>query len=207
MGSGSNQKQVQGSNKDHLSDRNSGPDSRSGPAQESEQRSNTNPNSRKGRIRQQLEITDTKFAKKKGSKMKKLSILIVLLLIMSSVTAYAGNGIQKHEQKRENACSTVLSGTFVTIAGTVISIGNQDGLVVDTGTVQVTIYGIGPEWYWEKNEVDRPDVGDSVTVNAYAVSFSDVTRYIASSITIGDDTLNLRDPETGCPLWRGARNR
>ena len=80
----------------------------------------------------------------------------------------------------------------------------------DTGNSHVTIYGIGPEWYWEDKGVDRPDIGDGVTVDVYAVLFSDGTRYIASSITIGDDpidTLKLRDLETGCPLWRGARNR
>ncbi len=127
-------------------------------------------------------------------------------MLVVSFTAYAGNGNQKRIQTNNNVCSNVLSGTLVTLAGTVIGIGSLNGLVLDTGTGQVTIYGIGPEWYWEKKEVDRPEIGDSVTVNAYEVLFSDGTRYIASSVTIGSDTLNLRDSETGCPLWRGARN-
>ena len=130
----------------------------------------------------------------------------MIFMLLVSFTAYAGNGNQKRIQTKNNLCSNVLSGTLVTIAGTVIGIGSFNGLVLDTGTSQVTIYGIGPEWYWEKNEVDRPEIGDSVTVNAYEVLFSDGTRYIASSVTIGSDTLNLRDSETGCPLWRGARN-
>ena len=144
--------------------------------------------------------------------MKKLSLMIVLLLVMLSLTAYAGNGNGnfKRGPGEPKACSNVLSGTPETITGTVIGIGNDDGLVVDTGNSHVTIYGIGPEWYWEDKGVDRPDIGDGVTVDVYAVLFSDGTRYIASSITIGDDpidTLKLRDLETGCPLWRGARNR
>jgi len=138
--------------------------------------------------------------------MKKSTVIIMMFMLLVSLTAYAGNGNQKRIQKNNNVCSNVLSGALVTITGTVIGIGNHNGLVLDTGTVQVTIYGIGPEWYWEKNEVDRPEVGDSVTVNAYEVLFSDGTRYIASSLTIGSDTLNLRDSETGCPLWRAARN-
>ena len=138
--------------------------------------------------------------------MKKSTVIIMIFMLLVSFTAYAGNGNQKRIQTKNNVCSNVLSGTLVTIAGTVIGIGSLNGLVLDTGTGQVTIYGIGPEWYWEKNEVDRPEIGDSVTVNAYEVLFSDGTRYIASSVTIGSDTLNLRDSETGCPLWRGAQN-
>ena len=141
--------------------------------------------------------------------MKKSTVIIMMFILLVSLTAtaYAGNGNQKRIQKNNTVCSVVLSGTLVTITGTVIGIGSHNGLVLDTGTGQVTIYGIGPEWYWEKNEVDRPEIGESVTVNAYEVLFSDGARYIASSITIGSDTLNLRDSETGCPLWRGARNR
>jgi hypothetical protein len=139
--------------------------------------------------------------------MKQLSVMIVLLLVMVSLTAYAGNGTPKQEQTRNNACSNILSGTLVSITGVVIGVGDHDGLLLDTTTGHVTIYGIGPEWYWEENKLDRPDIGDSVTVVAYAFLFSDGTRYIASSITIGEETLILRDPKTGCPLWRGARNR
>ena len=140
--------------------------------------------------------------------MKRLSFMIVLLLVMVSLTANAGNGTPKQEQTRYNACSNILSGTLVTTSGVVIGIGNHDGLLLDTTNSHVTIYGIGPDWYWEDNSVDRPDIGDSVTVAAYAVLFSDGTRYIASSIKNGgEEPLLLRDPKTGCPLWRGARNR
>ena len=131
----------------------------------------------------------------------------MLLLVMVSLTTYAGNGTPKQEQTRNNACSNILSGTLVSLTGVVIGTGDHDGLLLDTTNGHVTIYGIGPEWYWEDNKVDRPDIGDSVTVVAYDVLFSDGTRYIASSMTIGGETLILRDPKTGCPLWRGAPNR
>ena len=139
--------------------------------------------------------------------MKKLSFIIVLFLVMVSFTAYAGKGSPKREHTRNEDCSNILSGTLVTTSGVVIGIGNHDGLLLDTTNGHVTIYGIGPEWYWEENKLDRPDIGDSVTVVAYAVLFSDGTRYIASSMTIGGETLILRDAKTGCPLWRGAPNR
>ena len=139
---------------------------------------------------------------------------MIMVMLLVSFTAYAGNGNQKREQTKNNVCSNVLSGTPDTIEGTVIGIGSYNGLVIDVyNDGQVTIYGIGPDWYWEKNKVDRPDIGDHVKVEAYEALFSDGTRYIASSITrFGASgeiiyTLYLRDTETGCPLWRGARNR
>jgi hypothetical protein len=154
-------------------------------------------------------MTKTKLSEKKGYKMKKITVTTLLILLLFSFTAYAGNG--KGNFKRgygeAKSCSNVLSGTSETFTGTAIGIGNHGGLVVDTNNGPVTIYGIGPEWYWEANSVDRPDIGDLVTVVAYAVLFSDETRYVASSITIGSETLQLRDTETGCPLWRGFRNR
>jgi hypothetical protein len=127
--------------------------------------------------------------------------------VLVSMTAYAGNG-KGHFKKGPGetlTCANVLSGTLEALTGTVMAIGNHDGLIVDTTEKgKVTIDGIGPEWYWEANEADRPDVGDSVAVSAYAVLFSDGIHYIASSITIGGETLLLRDSKTGCPLWRGA---
>ncbi|HSB06553.1 MAG TPA: hypothetical protein VLK23_15325 [Thermodesulfobacteriota bacterium] len=141
--------------------------------------------------------------------MKKLAVTTLLILILFSFTAYAGNlkGNFKRGYGEAKSCSNVLSGPSETFTGTVIGIGNHDGLVVDTNNGPVTIYGIGPEGYWEANSLDRPEIGDLVKVVAYAVLFSDGTRYAASSITIESDTLQLRDTETGCPLWRGARNR
>ena len=142
--------------------------------------------------------------------MKKISLITLLLLLLLSFTAYAGNvkGNLKRAHGEANPCSNVLSGTLETLTGTVINIRNHDGLVIDlTNNGQVTIYGIGPEGYWEANDMERPEIADSATVVAYAVPFSDETRYVASSITIGSKTLQLRDTETGCPLWRGGRNR
>jgi hypothetical protein len=141
--------------------------------------------------------------------MKKiLTIGTMLVLLVISFGASAKNMDPQGVLERNNICSNILGGTLVTLTGTVISIGNQDGLVVDT-TEQgvVTIYGIGPEWYWKKKGIDRPDIGDSVIVIAYTVTFSDGIRYVASSITIGDKTIGLRDSETGCPLWRGGRRQ
>ena len=197
--SGPNQEPFQGS------DEGPGPDSDPGPTEEPDQRSDSDQRSRKGWLLQDHEITIKTLSEKKGYKMKKLTVTALLLLLLSSVSAYAGNGNCGIGQGRTNVCLTNLN--TVEITGKVSDIGNHDGLVVDAGNSQVTIYGIGPEWYWEDKEVDRPEIGDVVKVVAYAVLFSDGTRYVASAITIGGETLILRDTNTGCPLWRGARNR
>ena len=81
--------------------------------------------------------------------MKKFTVTTLLLLLLFSFTAYAGSGNSNGKYGKTKVCSNVSSGTLETIKGTVIGIGNHDGLVVDTGNSHVTIYRIGHEWYWE----------------------------------------------------------
>ena len=138
--------------------------------------------------------------------MKRLSLAMVLLLMMVSLTAYAGNGKGNHKQEKNMVCLTDL--TTLLISGKVVDVGYRDGIVVDTGSNSVNIYGMGPEWYWEAKNVDRPDIGDSIDALCYMVTFSDgTTRYVAQSMTIGTETIELRDSKTGCPLWRGPQKR
>jgi len=137
----------------------------------------------------------------------KCAVFAVLIALISLFTLL-GDGHAKQQRGAENACLNVLEGTLVPFEGTVVDIGpHGNGLILETTTGSVVILGLGPLWYWEKNEVDRPEVGEKITGFAYAVSFSDVTRYIVASITIGkgtaaEETITLRDPDTGCPLWR-----
>ena len=137
----------------------------------------------------------------------KCAVLAVFITLVSLFTLM-GDGYAKQQRGSENACLNVLEGTPVTLVGTVADIGpHGNGLVLETATGKVVVFGLGPAWYWEKYDLDRPDVGEAITVFAYAVSFSDTTRYIAASITIGADTIMLRDSETGCPLWRRGPKR
>ena len=138
--------------------------------------------------------------------MKRLSLMMVLLLMMVSLTAYAGNGKGNHEQGKNMVCLTDL--TTQVIAGKVVDVGHRDGLVVDTGSNSVNVYGMGPEWYWEAKNMDRPEIGDSIDAPCYTVTFSDgTTRYVAQSMMIGSEKIELRDSKTGCPLWRGPQKR
>ncbi|WP_373500926.1 hypothetical protein [Desulfococcus sp.] len=99
----------------------------------------------------------------------------------------------------------VLSGEQpVPITGTVKNVGPFfEGLEIDTGSDEtITVYGIGPLFYWDSIGIARPVVGDVITVNGVDVAFSDgSTRTVAISITIGTDTIPLRDEKTGLPLW------
>ncbi|MBE0617008.1 MAG: hypothetical protein IH608_03650 [Proteobacteria bacterium] len=65
----------------------------------------------------------------------------------------------------------------------------------------ITVYGVGPVSYWESVGVDRPAVGEEVTVTYYARTYDEESRNIATSITVGEDIVYLRD-EDGTPLWR-----
>jgi hypothetical protein len=101
----------------------------------------------------------------------------------------------------------IFTGEAVTVTGTVATVlHNGDGMGIDNGTEVVTVYGFGPYRYWEQVGVDRPEVGDAVTVKAYNVTYSDGTvRTIAASVLVGEEEVSLRDATTGAPLWRGGR--
>jgi len=101
--------------------------------------------------------------------------------------------------------ANIFDGEAVTVSGTVSEIQNyRQGVQIDNGTETVTVYGIGPVWYWEQLAVDYPAVGDTLSISAYKVTFSDGSvKTIAASATIGEETVALRDADTGAPLWRG----
>jgi hypothetical protein len=83
-------------------------------------------------------------------------------------------------------------------------------LALADGTT-ATVYGIGPIWYWDVQEIDRPTVGEEVSSVGYTVDFNGEYRNILMTMTVTVDgmatPIQLRDPGTGAPLWRGGRNR
>ena len=71
-----------------------------------------------------------------------------------------------------------------------------------TGTKQVFIHGLGPLWYWEEQRQAYPMEGEIVTVDGYGLAFAVYTSHLAVSLTRIDGRLiQLRNPETGWPLW------
>ncbi len=138
-----------------------------------------------------------------------------LIIGMSMVAGQAGAG--QGQGNRNGNDGTATTGTMPTdiCAGDEIIVGtvtdavqfSGTGLQLDTDEGMITVYGIGPLRYWDAIEVDRPTVGEEVTVDARQVVFSDGSeKTIAVSLTIGEDSVELRDAETCIPLWRGGGN-
>ena len=141
--------------------------------------------------------------------MKKcLTVFTVLCFVVTSLVFAAQETPNRdRERKQIQICTKVLEGEPVVLTGDVVSLGDRQAMVVETAEGTVTIYGIGPVWYWEANSMDRPEFGEEVTVEAFAIPFEDGIRYVAASIAVEDQPpLQLRDETTGCPLWRNRQH-
>lgn len=153
--------------------------------------------------------------------MKKIAlsgITVIVLLLAGGIAAYAGygNGPGSGQcpsvgsgQCLSGTCSgpvIACSGAVETITGAVAAYSSPgNGMVVDTGTTIESLYGIGPVWYWERNAMDRPEIGETITANVETVTIGDRTVKVIISVTIDGQTLPLRDTSTCVPLWRGRR--
>jgi len=115
-------------------------------------------------------------------------------------------GYGDRESRRGIPFINILDGEPFTYHGEVISVGYFGaGTVIKTESdEEIILYGLGPLWFWESQGISRPEVGDVLEVSGYTVEYNEVQRNVLISITIGDETLELRDPETGAPLWRGT---
>ena len=140
--------------------------------------------------------------------MKKIFAVMTILVLLVATVVFAAETNARQNRQRQSApiCSKVLNSPQETFTGTVADIGTKNCLVLEVEGEQVKIRGLGPNWYWESLDMEKPGVGDPVTITVYVVPFLDATRYVAASVTTLDGTILLRDPNTGCPLWLG-RNR
>jgi len=138
--------------------------------------------------------------------MKKLmlGLLALTVLLLGSVTADAGRGRGIGASQGDGSCPVVITdGTPITVSGIVVNAAIAGGgIVIDTGDSLETVYGIGPVWFWEAANVDRPAVGESIVVEALSVELTNGPTIVAVSITVEGITIQLRDPVTGDPLWR-----
>ena len=136
--------------------------------------------------------------------MKKIFAVTTILVLLVATVVFAAdtNARQNRQRQRDQICSKVFNSPQEELTGTVADIGTKNGIILEVGGEQVKIYGLGPNWYWESLGIDKPEIADLVTITVYAVPFWDATRYVAASVTTVDGTLiQLRDPNTGCPLW------
>ena len=139
------------------------------------------------------------------------SVMVLMVLFLSAGFGLAGNGKGSGTGGGTGPIhEIVVDGNEFTVTGTVDGIVAGGGVEISTGGMDengipiiVTIYGIGPVRYWDSLDpvVDRPLVGDSIEASGYVVD----SRNIAMDITLDDGTVvQLRDPVTGEPLWRGG---
>lgn len=111
-----------------------------------------------------------------------------------------GLGQMTYQQTARNICS----GSPETLTGVVTGAGVPGaGLTIQTDGGPVTVFGLGPIWYWDAGNIDRPEIGEGISIVASGVTVSD--RKVILSITIDGQNLQLRDPSTCLPVWRGKR--
>jgi len=129
-------------------------------------------------------------------------LLILLVLVCINSLAFAK---QNRNGDRDQDC---LLGSFCdqppsTVEGVVADIhakGFGFDLEISDDTT-VTFWGLGPAWYWEAAELARPEIGDTITVQYYQVVCEEEKNIAVAIINSEDDTLELRDCETGLPIW------
>ncbi len=143
--------------------------------------------------------------KQKENVMKKH--LISMVLVCAMVLFGAGMGLAGQGRGPGDGTGPIhdiLSGVPFTFTGDVIVSAMGGGLTLATATGNVQIYGIGPVFYWTSQNVDYPVIGDTLTAKGFTVNYNGVDQNVAMSITIDGSTIDLRDPVTGAPLWRGG---
>ncbi len=135
---------------------------------------------------------------------KKLMVFAVaaVFLVTLAGVAMAGQGQGNGAGDGTGPIHDIFAGTPFAYSGAVVEFIAGDGMVIATDGGDVVIYGIGPARYWDSLEVARPAVGEDVSVEGYAVDYNGEIRNIAVTITVGGQTIPLRDPATGLPLWR-----
>ncbi len=144
-------------------------------------------------------------------------IIPILFVLMMSQTAFGagpgtgtcpgngtGYGYAQGLMNYQQTAQTICSGSTETITGVVTGAWVPGaGLTIETDSGPQTVFGLGPIWYWDAGNIDRPEIGESVSVVASGVTVSD--RKVMLSITIDGQSLQLRDPSTCLPVWRGKR--
>jgi hypothetical protein len=147
-----------------------------------------------------------------------VSLMVAVFVFAGATLAEMTNQIRNRNQnqnqnrryKQDLKCKLALNSEDVTLAGTVSEISPPqtfDGIKIFVGVEEIAVYGLGPVKYWEDQKVERPVVGDNVSLEVKKVYFTPATyKYILMSLTYtGPDSgisIQLRNVDTGCPLWR-----
>lgn len=130
--------------------------------------------------------------------------IAAFLLLCLNPAAFAGKGHGAGDGTGPLLLNTVVS-TF-TYDGVITSAGVRgNGIEISTTDGLVTVYGMGPSYYWGSLGLDKREtlaIGASLSVTGIVVELNGELRNLATTITVDGLTLDLRDPETTKPLWR-----
>ena len=137
-------------------------------------------------------------------------IAVLALVLFSPMWALAGNGKGVMDGTGPAPKHDLLQGTPFTYTGTVVECNDGQGLALYLGEGEdgfsVAISGIGPQRFWDIKDMERPCVGDNIIVTGYTINYNELELNIAFTITFEDESsIELRDPDTGLPLWRKAK--
>ncbi|NIA20209.1 MAG: hypothetical protein GWP07_07260 [Xanthomonadaceae bacterium] len=142
-----------------------------------------------------------------------LTFLVVMVVMAGTLPVSARQGRGQAMGQRQGLADgsgpmvSIFDGTPVTVTGVVAELPalGTPGLKVDTGSEIITVYGTGSSMVWEALGYEPLTVDEEVSIDAYEVTFSDASiKLVAVAITIDDQTITLRDQETGKPVWRGG---
>jgi hypothetical protein len=136
---------------------------------------------------------------------KHVSVLVAAAFLFVCLTsiAFAKNGKGAGDGSGPLTLHEI-TGSFE-YTGVIVSAGVPgDGMVIDVDGTLVTIYGLGPSWYWDTFGVDKLEalaIGETISVTGIVVDYDGVVRNLATTITIDGVTIDLRDAN-GDPLWK-----
>jgi len=137
-----------------------------------------------------------------------MTFLVVMVVMAGTLPVSARQGMgQAQGQGLANGTgpmASIYDGVSVTVVGKVAALPaiGDPGLKIDDGAEIITVYGIGSFMVWEALGYEPLTVGEDVSIAAYEVTFIDEsTKLIAVAVTVGDQTITLRDEE-GRPIWR-----
>lgn len=109
---------------------------------------------------------------------------------------------------------TILSKSkVVQLKGKILQVNQQNygcmrgcgPVVLQTDKGNITLYGFGPKWYWNRQNVNLPQLGNNLTVNAFEVNVNGSNYYVVKDVTFANGkNIFLRDNNGYC-LWSKKR--
>jgi len=137
--------------------------------------------------------------------MKKITTSAALVLIVFcaslSIAAQLPSGLQAQGPDTESWVTFDLTGEITAFL-------TKDTIELDADGLTYTIYGVGPQWYWEDLFGESPlVVGATIAVSGYVIDHLGEERYVAVAITVDGTEVELRDEYTFVPMWTGRHKK